>query len=468
MSPQAQLVMLLWLPTVLYLFRRFPVQRAVVISFIFAWLFLPQRAGFTFIGLPDYERMSATCYSIVLATLIYDVQRFSTFKLGWLDLPMLMWCVCPFASSITNGLGAYDGFSSSLSQTVAYGVPYFLGRIYLNNLAGLRQLAVGMFISGLIYMPLCLYEVRMSPQLHNMVYGYLGNDSFAQTKRLGGFRPTVFMKHGLSVGMWMMAVTLIAIWLWQAGVIQKFWGIPMSWLVAALLITVVLNKSTGAYLYLVFGLIILFTAKWFRTALPLLLLIGGLSFYYFLGVTGTFYDGIDEQIISIAEDVTSPERAASLNYRFYNEEMLSDKAQQQILFGWGGWGRNRVYDENGQELTSATDSLWIISFGKHGLVGLIGVFGASLLPALSFVWLRYPANYWFNPKVAPAAVLVVVITLYMVDCSLNNQPNPVFTLAYGGVAGVVLKGRESNKLRGVATKSVVSRSLAQSRKYWHN
>ncbi len=448
MSPQAQLVMLAWIPIVFYIFIRFETQRAVVISFILAWLFLPQRAGFPLIGLPDYDRMSGTCYGILLATFIYDAQRFNKFKLGWLDLPMLIWCLCPFASSISNSLGVYDGLSAVLARTVAYGIPYFLGRIYLNNLAGLRKLAVGIFISGLIYVPLCLYEIRMSPQLHRIVYGYLGNQSFNQTIRYGGYRPTVFMQHGLSVGMWMTAATLIGIWLWKTGVIRQLWGIPMSWLVSALIITFVLIKSTGAYFLLVLGIAILFVSWQFRTAILLVFLIVSMTLYLAQNALTETY--ITDQIVASLDEVVPQERLQSLEFRFNNEELLADKARKRIVFGWGGWGRNRVYDYNWEgELVdiSVTDSLWIIAFGINGFIGLIAVFGSSLLPVLSFFWLRYPARTWLNPRVAPAAVLAVIITLYMLDCTLNNQTNPIFTLASGGIAGLILQEPKKNKLR---------------------
>ncbi len=457
MTPQAQLVMILWLPIVLYLFIRFPAQRAVVISFIVAWMFLPQRAGFSIPSLPDYERMSATCYSILLATFIYDAQRFSTFKFGWIDVPMLIVCLCPFASSISNGLGVYDGISAILDKTVSFGVPYFLGRIYLNNLAGLRQLAMGIFIGGLVYIPLCLYEAKFSPQLHMIVYGYHGIRQFGQSIRLGGYRPNIFMQHGLSVGMWMMAASLIGIWLWQAGILKKLWHIPITVLLVILIVTFVLVKSTGAYIYLGYGILIMVSAKWFRTAFPLLLLIAIVSSYIYMGATGNFSGAQADQIVVTAQNLAGPDRAQSLEFRLDNEEILGEKARQRMILGWGGWGRNRVYDPDTGEDISVTDSLWIITFGVNGIVGLFSVFGSSLLPAFSFFWLRYPASTWFNPKVAPVAMLAVVTTLYALDCTLNNQANPVFTLASGGIAGVVLKEPEHLKIKRQSNKSKSSR-----------
>ena len=78
---------------------------------------------------------------------------------------MLAWCVCPLFSSLTNDeLGLYDGFSETLDQTLAWGVPYFMGRLYLGDAAGLRaDLVVGVVLGGLLYIPLCLYEMRATP-----------------------------------------------------------------------------------------------------------------------------------------------------------------------------------------------------------------------------------------------------------------------------------------------------------------
>ncbi|MDJ0508984.1 MAG: O-antigen ligase domain-containing protein [Crocosphaera sp.] len=459
MSPQAQIIILLWLPIVTFIFINFSPRKAVIISFLVAWLFLPQRAGFSFPGIPDYTRISATCYSILFLTFIFDFRRIQTFKFNWLDLPMLILCISPFFSSTTNGLGSYDGLSETLSQTVRFGLPYFLGRIYLNNLLGLNQLAKSIFISGLIYMPLCLYETRMSPQLHRIVYGYFAH-SFAQTIRYGGFRPTVFMIHGLEVGMWMMAVTLIAIWLWQAKVIKKVGPLPMTGIVMALIITLILVKSTGAYLYFIYGLIILFFAKKIRNSLPLLILVIALSSYLFFASTGNVTIQAAEPVLSAISSNISEARAQSLQFRLENEELLAAKALEKPVFGWGGWSRSRVYDYNWEgELVdiSVTDSLWIIIYGRNGMVGLVSLYAAFFIPVCIFTLKRYPAKFWFHPQVAPTACLAVVITLYMLDNTLNALFNPIFVLICGGITGLVIqvpKHRKRLKNFPVKTKEL--------------
>ena len=439
MSLQAQLIVLAWLPIVFYLFKIYAPRKAVIVSFIGGLLFLPERAGFRLPLIPDYQGMVATCYGIVLAILIYDLERLKEFKFDWIDLPMSIWCVCPLFSSVSNGLGVYDGINETITQTVTWGLPYFLGRFYLASLPAFEELAINIVKGGLLYVPLCLYEGRMSPQLHNIFYGYYPHPSgIAQSYRLGGYRPMVFMEHGLMVGMWMMIVTLIGFWLWKAKAVSRLWNIPIGQIVIICTITFIWCRSTGAYGYLLYGLIVLFSAKWLHTSLPLLLLAAGIIYYLYTSATGHFNS---EGIIALIADLVNPERAESLQYRFENEVVLASHARDRLLFGWGGWGRNRLYEENWHgifEDVAITDSLWILAFGINGLVGLVSLITSLMLPIFCFCF-NYPAKKWLEPKIAPVAVLAVTLLLFVLDCLLNDMFNPVFPLISGGLSGLLIQ-----------------------------
>jgi hypothetical protein len=252
--------------------------------------------------------------------------------------------------------------------------------------------------------------------------------------RMGGFRPTVFMYHGLAVGGWMMAAALIALGLWKTGALKKMRGIPMKLLIPLLFMTVILNKSTGAYLLLIMGIVLLVCVWYLRTTLPMILLIGFINVYLFQNALTETY--ITDQIVHVLTPIMSEDRMGSLVFRFDNEEVLVDKARQRLLFGWGGWGRNRVYDEEGKDIT-VTDSLWIIAYGINGLVGMMSLYWSFLIPVLVFTQ-RYSARTWAKPQVAPASLVALILVLFIVDTLLNAMTNPVFSVASGGLAGLAV------------------------------
>ncbi|MGL5065401.1 MAG: O-antigen ligase domain-containing protein, partial [Microcoleus sp.] len=401
------------------------------------------------------NKMAAACYGVLLATIVYDADRITTFKPGWIDVPMLVYCLCPIVSQLSNG---GSPISPTFNQIIGWGLPYFLGRLYFNNLEALKQLAIGIFAGGLAYIPFTLIEGVRGPILHQMIYGVNAFEDWGQARRLGGWRPVVFMQHGLMVGVWMMTAALIGFWLWQTGTLKKFQGRSIKLLAIVLMVAFALCRSTGAYSLFGMSVIVLFCAKWFRTSLPLLFLIAYVCFYLYIAASGQFSS--DEAVAFISQ-VFGEERAGSLQFRFENEEILSDKARQRFLFGWGDGGGNRVYNGRGEDI-SITDSLWIIVFGINGTVGLVSLFSALLLPVVVFCLFKYPAKTWSNPKVAPAATLGIALTMYVFDCVLNAMTNPIFAIIAGGISGLILRAPENLKPKNKASSQPVKkRALAR-------
>ena len=435
-----------WIPAVLALFMAFPPRRAVIAAFLLAWLFLPM-AGFKLAeGIPVYDKMSATCVGVLLGMVVFDLRRLQTFRARWIDLPMLVWCLCPIATSLSNDLGMYDGTSAAFREMVAWGLPYFIGRVYFSDLANLKELAVALVVGGLIYVPLCLIEIKMSPQLHNWIYGqHPALRTLIEATRWGGYRPTVFMQHGLMVGMWMCMTGLVGVWLWYSRALPRsICRIPTAWALVALVITAVLCKSTGAIVLLALGLASLFAVPLLRTKWVIWALVIVAPLYMVVRAGG-LWDG--SQLVQVSSDAAGEERAGSLEFRFRNEDMLSAKAMQRPILGWGGWGRARVYDESGRDI-SITDGLWIITLGNNGIVGLASLTFAMLLPA-GLMLRRYPIRAWRDPAVAPAIALAVVVVLYWIDCIPNGMVNPIFMLAVGGLGTVLM-------VRSTAGRKVVN------------
>ncbi|WP_448572576.1 O-antigen ligase domain-containing protein [Trichothermofontia sp.] len=463
LRPFVRLILYSWIFVVVYIFKRFSPQRALIISFLVAVLFLPE-TGIVIRNDFVINKTTATSIGAILATLIYYPNYLLSFRPGLLDIPVIIWILSIIPSQVTNGLSVT---TPMIQNILVWLVPYLLGRIYLRNLSDLNQLAIGIFIGGLIYAPLSLFENFKTPNLHLWVYGSPARiGSYLQTFRLGGYRPTIFMEHGLAVGMWMMAATLIGVWLWQMKVLpKKIWNYPTSWIIGGLVFVFIQVRSTGAYYYILLGLLVLLAAKFARTAIPLALIALISVSYVSLGATGQLYQipQVREFMYSGTTDAAE-EREGSLRFRLQNEELLSDHARQRFVLGWGqGAGRNRVFNEEGEDI-SVTDSIWIIEFGVRGIIGLYGFCLTFLLPALSFAFFRYPAYTWRFPKVAAAASLAIILVLYVWDSALNAFPNAIYTLASGGLATVVMKPRE--KLNSQPLRSSVrSQPLLPARSY---
>jgi len=419
----ATIVMLAWIPTVLVLFAVVPPQRAVLVAMIGAWLFLPVVA-YRLPFLPDYTKVSATCAGVFLGALIFDAKRIVRFLPGWVDLPVAMFCACPLASSLVNGLGLWDGVSGVLNSLVSWGLPYLIGRIYFTDAKGLRELAIGLFIGGLLYVPLCMFEIRMSPKLHSMVYGFAPREV---QMRFGGWRPNVFMDGGLQVGLWMTAASLAGLWLWWKGAVKKLWGLSMSGLVLVLFATTVLCRSTGALALLFLNMAALGGCMLTKNRLVLIGLVLLPPTYVALRTSGLWHG---EQIVELARILDS-NRADSLQFRINNENILLAKALQQPIFGWGGWGRGRVYDEWDNDV-SITDGRWIIELGAHGIVGVASCFAAMLLP-LALLTTRFPARRLLSTELAPALALAMIVMNYAFDSLPNSMANPVFMFVGGAV-----------------------------------
>lgn len=421
-----------WIPFVCLLFAIMPPRRAVVVGYLGAWMFLPVY-GYDLPYLPGYTKVTAANIAVLLAASLFDSRTLRAVRPAWFDLPLLIYCLVPFAASLSNDLGAYDGMSNVLKRLVGWGIPYFIGRAYFTNVQAIRNIAYGVVIGGLIYIPLCLWEIRMSPMLHEQIFGFR-QDPWHHAVRYGGFRPNVFMQTGLMVGMWMATATVMALWLWRRRAVQKLMGIPMPLVTTALFVTTVLCKSTYSVFLGLIGTIVIFVSGWTRTSLPMLMLVLVPPIYMTTRTTGMVPK---DPLVHVAELISNEDRAHSLDYRLTQEVLFTEKALERPIFGWGGYNRFKPDEEDWR---GGVDALWITTFGMTGLVGLITLTVAWLLPAILFL-IRYPAQTWNHHAVAPVAALAVLLLMTMCDNLLNAMYNPIMTVIAGGLSSIYMKSR---------------------------
>jgi O-antigen ligase len=319
-------------------------------------------------------------------------------------------------------------------------MPYWLGRLYLGHPKALREFSGALTMAALVYAPLCLWEVRMSPNLHRFVYGFHPMD-FLQAVRFGGFRPNVFLSHGLMLGMIMASATLVAYWEWRTRARVALLGLPFGWVVVALAVTTLLTKATGSILLLAAGIAVLEGTRWLRTpwlVVGLLLVPPAYSAARIAGWTG-------HDLVSLSRTLIAPERAESLLFRLDQEDALIERAMQNPVLGWGGWGRSRIFDEDGRDI-SVTDGMWIITLGVSGLVGLVALGLMLALPVLALLR-RFPARLWGDPRIAPLVAMAVMVLLWAADNLLNAMVTPLAPAMAGAVGSFALLPRGVRRRR---------------------
>ncbi len=431
MTYREAIAMFGWIPLVLALFFFLPPRRAALIGFLAGWMFLPI-AGYTITGLPDYTKMSATCGGVLLGITIFDFRRLISLRLRLVDIPIVLLCLCPFASAISNGMGVHEGLSALFDWVITWGVPYAVGRLYFDDLPELRELAIGIFCGGLVYVPLCLWEIaRGGPQLHRLVYGY--NQPFLDLEpRFGILRPMVFMHGGLMVGGWMAAATVLGIWLWKSGALPSRFRIWLAWLVPVLAITTICVRSVNGWVMLALGAGLLALDSYWRSAAPLIGVMLLIVAYVSVRATGTWSG---DQAVPVVEKLIDAAKGRSIRFRLENENIIVRNVRQRPVFGWG---RQTGSVDNPNGRPAVRDSLWVIVYAQCGAVGLASIVATLLVPVAVFIR-HFPAGRWQEAAVGPAAGLAVVLILYAIDDLANAMNNPVFMLTAGGLAGL---GRE--------------------------
>jgi hypothetical protein len=299
-----------WVPFTIFLFSTRKPHRAVLVAVIGGWLLLPMTV-YDLPGIPQYTKVVAISLGLILGCRFSGQRGKADFKWKLCDLPMTMWCLSPILTSLANQLGLYDGLAGCYNQIMMWGVPYLSGRIYFKNDEALRDLCLGIVIGGMVYALLCLYEIRMSPRLSMNFYGFFPHE-WRQHYRYGGWRPIVFMQHGLMVAVWMAAATSVAFWLWRIRVVERIKGIPMGLVVALLITTTMLCKTASGWVALALGCGGYFIHCWCRGNRLFILLLLVVPLYIGLRISGTL---TVNDVGTLTAQIFDTERAGSMAIR---------------------------------------------------------------------------------------------------------------------------------------------------------
>jgi hypothetical protein len=252
----------------------------------------------------------------------------------------------------------------------------------------------------------------------------------------------VYMDHGLMTASWMGLALFIGAWLLYTGYLpEKILSVPSRLLFLALAGTFLMMKSYGAIFLIFIGLLFVFLSNRLKNIWLIVILLIAPPLYVYTRTTG-IWDGTN--LSNFVAEKFSPTRAQSLQFRFDNETILIKKAMEGTVFGWGGYGRSRVYDNTGKDITVA-DGLWIITLGQNGIFGLVALIVAVQTPVV-FYLMRTSPEHWNEKNRAAPTVMTVFLAIYMIDSLLNAMINPVYMVFGGGVASALLIGEKAFNL----------------------
>ncbi len=449
----AFLVLLLW-PLVIYaMFRKMPIERALIWSILGGYMLLPEG---TFINLPMIPALSKvtlpnlTAFFVLVILMERRIALWPGTVLG--KVLIALFVLSPIITVMTNrepipfatidigaismylpgmtehpglpGLRPYDAISVVGNQLFMM-LPLFMARHVLATPAALRELLGALVLAALVYSVPMWLEVRFSPQLHTIVYGFFQHD-FSQALRGGGFRPFVFMPHGLWVAFFALMGLMAAVALARRATPEER---PRRVLIAVYLgVLLVACKTLGVTLMAValVPLALLSTRMQVRAGAAM----GAVAMLYPIlrgaGVVPVW------SLHALVESV-APERAQSFAFRLVNEDRLLERASEKLWFGWGSWGRNLIYDHWTGRIETISDGYWIIVIGSFGWLGYIATFGLLTLPLLAMWWQsRRLADAELSPWIGP---LALILGANMLDLIPNATLVPMTWLIVGALIG---------------------------------
>ncbi|MBK0329344.1 hypothetical protein I5535_18880 [Rhodobacteraceae bacterium F11138] len=434
-----------WPLVVLAFARKFPPALAFVLAVLVGFLLLPEKTAFDLPMLPALTKHSVPALSVVLFIALFQNSKQKTDNRSlmpehpFVRIATAGLIVGALFTVATNGdplhygpktqpgMRLYDGLSYSLTIIIML-LPMLLARKFLAKPETHALLLKVLCAAALCYSLLALFEVRMSPQFNRMVYGFFPH-SWAQHYRGGGWRPIVFLSHGLVVSLFFCCATLATAGLTR--IEEKTRGkflAAMAWL----FLTLVLTKSLGA---LAIALLLLPAALLWGVRAQLLTAcaVAVLVLTYPIGRSAGVIP--IRQVAQMAESI-DPVRASSFMFRVENEDRLLAKAQQRPLFGWGLWGRSRISDPvTGMDIT-VVDGFWIAALGVGGWVGYLSQFGLLCFPII--LLFRHLRRYDIGME---SSILALVLAANLIDLLPNSGLTPVTWLVAGALWGRLELGR---------------------------
>ena len=419
-------VELAWFGIALLLFRLCRPRIAVLAASLGGWILLPvgsYPAGssdplfpYWIVGLalPSDMLVSKAWVapvSALLGVLAFDREAMRGRRPGWVDAPVVLWCLWPLAAA-----GFADGprpaaWLASLYLIGTWGVPWCLGRLYLGSAEARLLLIKALALSGLACLPFGLIEGLLGPSLYGTVFGTPHPFRHDGDVRYIGFRPIGFFEHGNQFGLWISLCALAGLWLAHSTPPseRRLWrgaaAVLMVMALAAQSIGALLLLAIGATALSVFGRI---SPRLLLAGAGVLLALGGVVY-----VSGVIPMERIARDTAIGRELVSVVRAAgrgSLTWRVAQDQKLLKTATAHPVAGTSHWDWWRAEGSRPWGLT-------LLVLGQYGAMGLLLVLTVLLLPTVAVAGSAGTASAWRPDGLGLLMATLLVLSVF--DALLN-------------------------------------------------
>jgi hypothetical protein len=410
----------------LLLFRFVVPATAVAVTCVAGWLVLPvghYPTGSAEALLPYWITGAAVPSDMLLTkawwppvvalagALVTDRETLARWRPGWLDVPIISWCLWPIGQWSFVANPDPQPWIASLYLAAAWGAPWLLGRVYFCGDNGGRRLMMATVAGLAVITPIALIESILGPRVYGWIYE-VHPFRFDGQQRYVGFRPLAFFENGNQYGIWVAVTALAAIWLWQSTPHSPARGRLAA--VALLGIVVALmSQSVGAIVLLCTGLALSsMTGRPIkRWVLPLIFLASVLGGTIYLSGVIPLRAIADHTLIGHRMiDIVRSTGRASFTWRIARDQRALPLIAAHPVIGTARWDWWR---QNGERPWG----LALLIIGQFGLVGLLLAFSSLLTPvfrAFAFYW--RPGAWRLQPEL-PLAVMVLMA---VADALLNS------------------------------------------------
>lgn len=440
-----------WFPLTMGLFLLLRPHIAAAISLSYGVAFLPSLREIDLPVIPDLNQYTVPVIGCIVMVALRSPRRLMAARPGTgADLLVIGLMIGSFLTNVTNmdpqifgptilpGMSLTDTVNDSLETLFRFGLPFLLGRALVRNEQEATDVLLVLATLTLLYLPFIFVEFWIGPFWHPFVYGsHPAIETFWHSVRMGGYRPNVFMNHGLTLSGFMCYMSIVSAGLYRLKV--KPHRIPNGPYAVLVTAFTMWCKSRAVWLYILVAVPATIYLKPRLNMLAITILAAAVIGYPFLRSVDVLPI---REINEIAAEYGGQMATVSFMQRIETEDDIMRRTAERYWFGWGGYSRFFIYDPVTGRTRSVMDGYWVVAFGEGGIFRFLQLYGFLLFP-IFYAYSRFGRMRSKHAQII-AVTLGWIVVIRTFDLIPNSTLDPYLTFLGGALVRLV---QETTKTR---------------------